>query len=353
MSEDVSSISPEEEKIRAKNLKTIERKLTRAEERLLDYERLVDRTQHLLNTRIDEVEAAQAALAARTEELQESEQRFRQLADAAFEAIIIHAGEKILDCNVAAAQLYHASKQELLQNSFLDRITLSSQKENTSWLHCAIQEPLELTHQRSDGGTVPVEVRSRAIIHKGHPALVTVIRDITTHKVMVAKLNQIANSDPLTGVGNRRFFLDVGKKEYFRAVRYSNPISLVMLDVDHFKRINDTYGHDIGDIALKALAKVCMNTLRDCDVLARIGGEEFAIILPGCDLAGSTALAERLRKNVETNSIDTPKGTIAYTVSMGVTQMQPEDDDIETMLNRADTGLYEAKESGRNRVAAV
>jgi diguanylate cyclase (GGDEF)-like protein len=169
---------------------------------------------------------------------------------------------------------------------------------------------------------------------------------------MQAELNHIANSDPLTGVGNRRFFKDMGKKEFSRAMRYSQPISLIMLDVDHFKRINDTYGHDIGDAALKALTKVCINTLRDCDILARIGGEEFAIICPGCDLAGGIAMAERLRKNIEANSIDTDKGAIAYTISSGVTDRRPEDEGIESMLNRADVGLYRAKESGRNRVAS-
>lgn len=351
MSEETLEAQSEEEKKRAKKLKKMERKLERAEERLVDYERLVDRTQHLLNTRIEEVESARSALAARTEELEESEQRFRQLADAAFEAIIIHAGDKILDCNEAATKLYQVSKKQLRENSFLHRISSSQEVPNHQWLYEASKEPMELSHLRKDGGTVPVEIRSRAIIHKGEPALVTAVRDITTHKAMEAKLKQIANSDPLTGVGNRRFFMDVGKKEYFRAVRYSQPLSLIMLDVDHFKNINDTYGHDIGDVALKALAKVCINTLRDSDVLARIGGEEFAIVLPGSDLAGGAALSERLRKNVEANIIETEAGPISYTVSIGITDMQEDDENIDTMLARADKGLYRAKESGRNQVA--
>ncbi|MEH6471922.1 MAG: sensor domain-containing diguanylate cyclase [Halopseudomonas sp.] len=350
MSEELIQAADEDEKAKAKRAKKMERKLVRAEERLVDYERLVDRTQHLLNTRIEEVEAARAALAARTEELEESEQRFRQLADAAFEAIIIHAGEQVLDCNEAAIKLYHVSKPQLLQTPFLNYIHPTSLKEGERWLHHATQEPVELAHQSSDGEMIPVEIRSRSILHKGQPALITAIRDISTHKAMQAKLNQIANSDPLTGVGNRRFFMEMGHKEYFRAVRYTLPLSLVMLDVDHFKRINDTYGHDIGDVALKALTKVCVNTLRDCDVLARIGGEEFAIILPGSDLSGGTALAERLRKNVEDNQIETEKGTIAFTVSMGITALHAGDDGIETLLNRADTGLYRAKEGGRNQV---
>ena len=352
MSEEArQEILSEKEKKRTKQLRLMERKLQRAEERLVDYERLVDRTQHLLNTRIEEVEAARSALAARTVELEESERRFRQLADAAFEAIIIHAGEQILDCNDAATRLYQVSKKQLRENSFLNRISCSTEVPNHKWLFEPTPEPIELIHLRKDGGAVPVEIRSRAIIHKGIPALVTAVRDITTHKAMEAKLQQIANSDPLTGVGNRRFFLDVGKKEYLRAVRYSQPLSLILLDVDHFKHINDTYGHDIGDVALKALAKVCINTLRDTDVLARIGGEEFAIVLPGTDLAGGAALGERLRKNVETNEIATDEGLISYTISMGVTDMQVDDENIEVILNRADKGLYRAKESGRNQVA--
>ncbi|RKZ35127.1 MAG: hypothetical protein DRQ37_06980, partial [Gammaproteobacteria bacterium] len=327
------------EKSLDKKLIKIKRKLARAEERLVDYERIVDRTQHLLNTRIEEVEAAHA-------ELQESEGRFRQLAEASFEAIIIHADGTIRDCNEAATQLYQLSRKKLIGSSILERVHPSSHEGDTDWLRESVGTPVELTHVRSDDSPIPVEVRSQTILHHGDEALVTAVRDITAHKEMEAKLKEMANSDSLTGLGNRRFFMDAGKREYYRALRYAQPVALMMIDADYFKRINDTYGHDAGDAALCALAKVCRHTLRDSDVLARIGGEEFAVVLPNSDLEGAAILAERLRANVEADVVGVNGAEIRFTVSLGVTGLRAEDEGIEGMLNRADRNLYRAKEDG-------
>ena len=338
------------EKKQQKQLKKLERKLERAEETLGNYERLVDRTQHLLNTRIEEVETARTKLALRTNQLELSERRFRQLADAAFEAIIIHTGKKILDCNEAATFLYRLSKEQLVGSAIFSRVHSSFHDTATEWLRGPTTKAIEVSHVRGDGTSVPVEVRSRSIEHEGEEALVTAVRDITAHKAMQEKLERIANSDALTGVGNRRFFLDAGKREFFRAIRYNEPLSLMMLDVDFFKKVNDTYGHDVGDIALCALANICTDTLRTSDIFARFGGEEFAAVLPASDIEGGRALAERLRKKIEAMTTDSPEGLIRFTVSIGITVLQEGDDGIESMLNRADKGLYAAKENGRNRV---
>lgn len=344
----------EETKLLEKKLKKLKRRAERAEEQLENYEHLVDRTQHLLNTRIGEVEAARAALSARTKELELSEKRFRQLADAAFETIIIHSEGRIIDCNDAAVELYGLSKEALIGKRVIDLVAPPPRlKDEDDWTLHATDKAVEGVHLRADG-KVPVEVRSRAIELKGDAALVTAVRDITAHKQMEAYLKNIANSDALTGVGNRRYFLEAGKKEYARARRYAQPLSLVMMDIDKFKNINDTYGHDIGDIALKALADICVETLRTSDLFARLGGEEFAAILPSTEIEGAFLLAERLRICVEEMVTPSSKGDIRYTISMGVTQMRgDEGEDIEIMLNRSDKGLYEAKEGGRNRVVVV
>ena len=343
----------DEKKQLEKEIKKLLRRAERAEGQLENYERIVDRTQHLLNTRIGEVEAARLALAARTQELELSENRFRQLADAAFETIIIHSAGRIVDCNDAAVELYGLGKEELIGKPVIDLVALPRPKEEEDWTTRATGKAIEGVHLRGTG-TVPVEVRSRAIELKGDMALVTAVRDITAHKQMEAYLKNIANSDALTGVGNRRYFLEEGRKAYTRSMRYAQPLSLIMIDIDKFKNINDTYGHDIGDIALKALAKICVDTLRTCDLFARLGGEEFAAVLPSTDIAGAVILAERLRKCVEAMVTFSAKGDIRYTISMGVTQMLgTADEDIEIMLNRADKGLYQAKESGRNRMVAL
>ena len=357
MRDDNSSPEEIEKKKQDKEIKKLRRRAERAEEQLENYERLVDRTQHLLNTRIEEVEAARAELKARTDELELSELRFRQLADAAFETIIIHSNGKIIDCNDAAVELYGLSKDQLIGMPVIDLVDSAQIKYQNDWTLHATDEPVEGLHKRRDG-RVPVEVRSRAIELKGDAALVTAVRDITTHKEMEAYLKNIANSDVLTGVGNRRFFLEQGKKEYSRATRYSQPLSLLMMDIDHFKNINDTYGHDIGDIALKALADICTATLRESDIFARLGGEEFAAILPCTDIKGAQIIAERLRENIQAMVTPSEKGDIQFTASMGVTEMRGQvdkgkEEDIEIMLNRSDKGLYEAKETGRNKVVLV
>lgn len=367
--------SQDQEKDSKKELKTMARRLMRAEEQLVDYERLVDRTQHLLNKRIEEVETAHASISKFAKELENSESRFRQLADAAFEAILIHSESLIVDCNEAAPILYGISRDELIGSSIYSRVHKSFHSnatdwigetkrkaidsahergdDTTFWLHEPTREPVEVTHVRGDETTFPVEVRSREINHKGETALVTAVRDITAHKELQAKLEHMANSDPLTGVGNRRFFVDAGKREYFRAIRYRQPLALLILDVDYFKKINDTYGHDIGDVALCEMANICSLTLRSHDIFARIGGEEFAAILPASDTQGAAIFAERLRKVIETNVINTDKGPISFTVSVGVTVLLDEDEGIEGMLHRADMGLYQAKEGGRNRVVVI
>ena len=365
----------DKEKDEKKELKTMARRLMRAEEQLVDYERVVDRTQHLLNKRIEEVEIAHASISKFAKELESSESRFRQLADAAFEAILIHAEGMILDCNEAAPILYGMPRSELIGSSIHSRVHKSFHDtatdwnsegtkisinlphargdDTTFWLHEPTRGPVEVKHVRGDETTFPVEVRSREINHEGKAALVTAVRDITAHKELQAKLEHMANSDALTGVGNRRFFVDAGKREYFRAIRYRQPLALLMLDVDYFKHINDNYGHDIGDIVLCEMAKICTKTLRSHDIIARIGGEEFAAILPASNIEGAAAFAERLRHIIETNAIDTEEGPISYTVSVGVTVLLDEDEGIEGMLRRADKGLYLAKEGGRNRVVVV
>ena len=369
-----SNSAQDNEKANSSALKKMARKLMRAEEQLVDYERLVDRTQHLLNTRIEEVEVAHASISKFANELEQSEGRFRQLADASFEAILIHTGAKILDCNEAATVLYDIPRETLIGSSIYSRIHKSLKSTSREWMHepeadCESSEPLhsegttfwlheptrdpvEVTHVRGDGTTFPVEVRSREITHHGVSALVTAVRDITAHKELQLKLEHIANSDPLTGVGNRRYFEEAGMREYFRSLRYHEPMAVMMLDVDFFKKINDTYGHDIGDIALCELANICKSTLRTSDIFARFGGEEFAALLPSTCIKDAQISAERLRHNIEANVIDTEAGPISFTVSIGLSVLLPDDDGLEAMLNRADKGLYRAKDSGRNRVEA-
>ncbi|MCU0714303.1 MAG: GGDEF domain-containing protein [Pirellula sp.] len=157
-----------------------------------------------------------------------------------------------------------------------------------------------------------------------------------------------STTDPLTGVGNRRW-LDIEIKQRVAQLRRQNaPFSTLLVDIDHFKAINDRLGHDAGDAVLVAVAKELRNTLRDMDVICRIGGEEFVIVLPGTNADAAALASERLRTAIESASFPFHNKIIPVTVSIGVTAACASDTK-ETMLKRADEALYAAKRSGRNR----
>lgn len=161
--------------------------------------------------------------------------------------------------------------------------------------------------------------------------------------------------DPLTGVFNRRYLDTRLEKAVQRAQQSSKPISVMMLDIDHFKNINDTYGHDVGDRVLKEVAKTLQVSIRPFDLLARIGGEEFIIVMPDTDLETATGASDRLRKKIESLGIVPADATqkIAVTVSIGCADVRHhQKEKVASVLMRADKALYEAKHSGRNRVVA-
>ncbi|KIL97985.1 GGDEF/response regulator receiver domain protein [Paramagnetospirillum magnetotacticum MS-1] len=181
--------------------------------------------------------------------------------------------------------------------------------------------------------------------------VIGVMLDITERKRMEAELRRLATTDVLTGIFNRRHFMEMARNEVDRARRHGRPMVALMLDIDHFKRINDTYGHPVGDVAIKALADVCTEIVRHEDVLGRLGGEEFAIVLTETDLDGALLVAERLRLAVAAIRIPAEQGIVAFTTSIGVAERLETDTTIDSMLSRADMALYSAKRSGRNKVA--
>lgn len=167
----------------------------------------------------------------------------------------------------------------------------------------------------------------------------------------IRHLNVLARTDALTGVLARGHFMDLAERELLRARRESAPLGVLMLDADHFKAINDTYGHAAGDTALQQIAAAARVQLRPSDGLGRMGGEEFAAVLPSAGGAEAMLVAERLRRAVEKARIETEDGrVIPCTVSIGSTCVAGREESFEAALNRADALLYQAKESGRNRV---
>jgi diguanylate cyclase (GGDEF)-like protein len=168
------------------------------------------------------------------------------------------------------------------------------------------------------------------------------------------RLLVMSTTDALTGVANRRHFIDLFEKEFERAKRYKTPLSCVIMDLDHFKRINDRYGHLAGDRVLVSAARVFEKSLRTHDVLARWGGEEFVVLLPQTDVAGAEALAERLRRALEETEVLLEGGEVVrVTTSLGMAcHPHPPAASGDELLRRADVALYDAKELGRNRLVS-
>lgn len=166
-------------------------------------------------------------------------------------------------------------------------------------------------------------------------------------------IRALANTDPLTGLKNRRHFFEIAAREFTRTKRYDLPLSVMMIDADHFKSINDSFGHATGDMVLCQLVAKMSESLRETDVFGRLGGEEFAILLPQTTLAGATVLAERMRENIAAMSIGTDKGPLHLTVSIGLSARSHQTPSFAGMLHEADSAMYRAKEAGRNKVMAA
>ncbi len=187
---------------------------------------------------------------------------------------------------------------------------------------------------------------------EGRPVgIIGIMTDISDRKTMERELRRLATTDPLTGAHNRRSVLALAATELERNHRYGGELSLLMLDVDNFKQVNDTHGHATGDEALKALVAACRDGLRDIDAVGRMGGEEFLIMLPETPLLGALEVAERLRQRIEAIRLPLPDGRLlSLTASLGLAVCLPGDKAIENPINRADQALYRAKANGRNRV---
>jgi diguanylate cyclase (GGDEF)-like protein len=228
--------------------------------------------------------------------------------------------------------------------------------------------------RRTGGSLVAVPVRGPA----GTTAVITLLRReanafdpqeldflrLASHYVALAVSNatlyrathERAIHDSMTGLHNRGYFMEAFSGEWHRARRVADPLSVLMIDVDHFKCVNDLHGHAVGDVVLKAVAGLLKARIRKTDLLARYGGEEFVLALPGTTLAEGESIAESIRRSIEEANVQHPgmedKSCIRMTVSVGVAVNMLADDTPETLINRADTGLLEAKAAGRNRVVA-
>jgi diguanylate cyclase (GGDEF)-like protein len=190
---------------------------------------------------------------------------------------------------------------------------------------------------------------------RGFYVLVSDVTELKTAQAelerRVQELHILAATDPLTGIGNRRSFLDRAREEFIRSKRYGTPLAFLMIDVDHFKAVNDTYGHEAGDRLLAALAAVLRDALRTTDQVGRLGGEEFGALLTESSPAQAGLAAQRLLEALRNACVLTDAGeSVCYTVSIGMAQCDDTVDSVEELMRRADAALYHAKKTGRDRI---
>lgn len=293
----------------------------------------------------------------------QQQQRLDAIGQAVGEGIyVLDLEGRTLFVNAATSRLTGFNAEKLYRGRIHELIHSHLGNGNLPFSQCPIfaaavkgesYEGDELFRTRT-GELLPVLVTCRPMIEHGRiTGVVTVFRDITERKENERKLERLATTDPLTGLCNRRAFIEHLHDEMRLSRRLHHESVLMMIDFDHFKQINDQYGHHAGDEVLQHFARLASGCLRETDLLGRLGGEEFALLLPGTNLQGALHLAERIRLLLEQNPTQTDEQRIPMTLSIGVTLLQNEDADTSTALSRADKALYQAKNGGRNRVEST
>jgi len=264
--------------------------------------------------------------------------------------LVLLPDREIIDWNPAVFGFFPAAEKNL------DGKKLDSVSAQLSVIYETLPSGSFGEFEIQDGDlTKYVSVKSLVISGKNtrNTGIALVLRDITETKRHMTLLEELAIHDGLTGCFNRRHWISQAENEFMRAKRNGRSLSIIMIDIDNFKAVNDTWGHAMGDRVLVAVTESLLGVLRATDFFGRIGGEEFAIILPETDLATAELIAERLRAVTEGTDTCLENDVVSITISLGTTSLSHSDSALSAMLRRADEALYRAKENGRNRVEII
>ena len=300
-------------------------------------------------------ERLEVLVAERTRQYVSSQESLRRLFDAAPVALIMLDGadDRVVACNERAAQLLQADGGALVGGpppefaaEDADRADLLARVRNDGVLAA------EVRVESRDGSVRWAQLEARTLTFGDRITVMLGFADIGAQKQSEARLRELATTDPLTGALNRRRLFELASDETRRAERYGRPLCFAMLDLDHFKKVNDRYGHTAGDEALKIVAAAVRAGLRNLDLLARYGGEEFAVVLPETTLETARAAIDRIRAAVAALRLDVGGAAVRLTLSGGVVTWRP-GETPDAVLDRADAALYEAKRRGRNQVIAA
>jgi diguanylate cyclase (GGDEF)-like protein/PAS domain S-box-containing protein len=295
-------------------------------------------------------------VARRTAALARGEEQFRAIVEIApLPLLLIRSVDRVvLYLNPRAAELLELSAASATGRPMPDLFVDTTDRDALDYLirrNGTIRE-FEVEMKRAGGTAFWGLLSVSAVSYGDEPVLLIGISDITRRRKLEDDLRLRATVDGLTGIANRNHFIDSGDIEMHRARRYARPLSVVLIDLDHFKQINDTHGHAVGDAVIKSVVRACLASLRTIDRMGRLGGEEFAALLPETNREGAAIVAERLRAAIAAAAIELEgRAPLTTTASIGVASLADTDATrIEGLIARADRALYTAKRAGRNRV---
>lgn len=283
------------------------------------------------------------------EQARQNALRFERLLNVSSAGVAVLKDGRLSDANSQLEALTGCPRDQLLGLAFEDLFPKRTRPVLGTLLHEADGGVMDMDVRRADGSSFPAEVRVVALNDEGPGDVVVELRDIAHRRAMEEELKRLATVDPLTGALNRRSFNGLFERCLKRAERHDAALCLALLDLDHFKIVNDVQGHQAGDDALRQFSQMCMREARATDVFARFGGEEFVLVMPDTDAAGARVILQRLIDNASRLSMWGARGAFSFQVSAGIAQYN-KGDTLDTLMQRADRALYMAKDNGRNRV---
>ena len=300
-----------------------------------------------------ERDALETKVADRTRDLRESEANLKALVEFSPAAMVLTriSDSRVLLANRRASAMFEVPLEEIHNRDAPGHwVNLEERKRYLEQVfRTGRADDFESEMRTASGKTFWASLSGQRLRYDGQDALLAAIVDVTARRETQQNLREQAMHDPLTGVFNRRYVEDVLRNEIERAQRHERPLAVAMMDADHFKSINDTYGHPTGDEVLRAISERCRRTLRSNDIFGRYGGEEFVIVFPETQLEDARSVAERLRAAVAGSPIRAGDNALEVTVSIGLAAFA-QGEDMDKLFQRADSALYTAKQDGRNLV---
>lgn len=286
------------------------------------------------------------------EELADTSNRLESLLSSLPVAIVVidFSTFEILDLNPMAMVMLGYTREQLAGRDCRTYICNKKTKQCPLVEKSLPQDRSEDILTDSAGKHIPVLKSTILTEIDNRKLLLECFSDISEQKKLEARLREMAETDSLTGIFNRRHFIESAEKEVARSKRHDTLFSVIILDIDWFKSINDQFGHAAGDKVLRGVTDLCRKSLRESDIIGRMGGEEFAVLLAESDMDGALIVSKRIRQNVASHVFEFEDQTIQCTVSLGVASVIPGKDNLKSIMMRADAALYDAKKAGRNKI---